>query len=312
MVTLQRAKRNEELQNTPELRPMLMKTCVPRQRSTGSTARAHIPVNESTELLDMRLNELNISTSFLSSLHCDESSSESSSSIVGADATHGMGGVVQCDDTADVSADGPRPADTRQFVLERIGDMLDSGLLSDNEAMDAIALAMLNDNTYDLMSCLVRSRNTLDGQSTFLKMWLKTQNRTGHNVSDMEPSRIAPPPLHVSYRTLSDEPEVIRPRPVYHAELPAAKPSELVFPPAPAASPPLMPIALQFADGSPCPSPIPWSGRGPTPSILMSNTPASIILKRATSTPSTGDSAARLVFGPMRIRSTASSDEGGV
>jgi hypothetical protein len=275
---------------------------------------------EPTSFLEKRIRDLNISTSFVSSGPSSDTSSDCGDiqalrypavtrglSRMGSRVSfHGKVDAVSVHDQTECRASDQIIADIqpkkieacedklgsqimtsgkdskddlRQGVLEIVGDMLDSQLLSESEATEAVGQAMKSDNTYELMGCLLRSRKTLDGKAGFLRMWLRGQKSTA----------AAPPPIHAPYRTTSEEPELVKPRTNY----------ESFGRKIPSASPPLMPIALQFPDNSPCDSPT--DDRGPTPSILLSN-PPSIIVKRASSlTPSTGEpgGGARLVFSNM-------------
>ena len=251
------------------------------------------PTKEPVSFLEKRIRDLNISTSFVSSAGSGDSSGESPDSrpirrIIESRTLSRVDSCISLRANVGGEPSSPRSPivptvfeplhkpisaahERRQSVLESIGEMMDRTLLSDEEGTEAIGTAMKNDNTFELMLCLLNSRKTVEAQSAFLKMWLRSQRPVA------APKVLQP--LHAPYRTISDEPEMVRPRAV-NAVRPVSQP---------AASPPLMPIALQFGDGSsPCESPNACEGRGPTPSILMSN-PPSAILKEVSRTPSTGE-----------------------
>lgn len=247
------------------------------------------PTKEPVSFLEKRIRDLNISTSFVSSAGSGDSSGDSPDSrpsptdvkhrtLSRVDSCMSLRANVEGEPSSPPSPIVPTVCEPlhkpisaaherRQSVLESIGDMMDRTLLSDEEGTEAIGMAMKNDNTFELMLCLLKSRKTVDAQSAFLKMWLRSQR-------PMAAPKL-PQPLHAPYRTISDEPDMVRPKAVNAVRLVSQ----------PAASPPLMPIALQFGDGSsPCESPNACEGRGPTPSILMSN-PPSAILKGVSRTP---------------------------
>ena len=125
--------------------------------------------------------------------------------------------------------------DDRQFVLERVGLMLDGALLSESETKEAIGLAMKADGTYMAMKSLMCSRSTLKSQSMFLKLWLQT----------VLPHQPSPSPIN----------RLLKPKAVYHRGLSEETTCgdegishSISFhrPSFPSTSPPLVPIALQF------------------------------------------------------------------
>jgi hypothetical protein len=130
--------------------------------------------------------------------------------------------------------EAPLPrVDVRQSVLETIGDLLDGSLISPEEASSAITLAMSPDATFERIDILLRSRKSLDGKGAFLRLWLR-----GRGV-ECEPSPI---PVHAApCRTLSDELDADRRLVRSQSNL------RLEF--VPSASPPLVPLSLNF--GSP-------------------------------------------------------------
>ena len=129
----------------------------------------------------------------------------------------------------------------RQFVLEKIGMMMDDELLSESETGDAISLAMKPDSTFEAMKSLLNSRTTLKAQSVFLKMWLGGRSSPSPIAHTSELFRPKPIYRGISQETTSGESsgEAILRSISFNQQ--AAMPSM---------SPPLVPISLQFGDRS--------------------------------------------------------------
>ena len=211
-----------------------------------------------SSLFAQKMRDMNISTSFISDAEDPESSTDEI--------------ISGC------------PIDSRQSVLEILGNMLDLNLLTESEAQQAVCLAMKTDNTYELMGSLLRARSaSIQAQSVFIKMWLR-----GFREDTKKPA------VKVLQRVTSQK----------------AIPIETVNP-----SPPLMPLSLHFSsdESSPLESPI-AERLAPTPSILLSEPFLGHFKKNSSSTASTLSPSPQLILTNMlavgRGESTSSDDCG--
>ena len=171
------------------------------------------------------MKDMNISTSFLSDAEDPESDDTSENSNVEVSNTVILASSPEIVPHQKITEPlVTEKKDSRQCVLELVGKMLDSKLLNEPEAGQAVCLAMRNDNTHELMATLLRARSSIQAQSVFLKMWLAGFREEKHKVTVLQ-----------------------------------RFPTEAVNP-----SPPLMPLSLHFSDASPLESPIAKIDRTPS------------------------------------------------
>lgn len=180
--------------------------------------------------LSQRIRDMNISTSFISD---PDAESASSSPKLAEKRPHARSFTGTTSLICSKPSAIPQPMDKRQAVLECIGTMLDEQAISEAEASTAIGLSMLEGGTHERIFALLESRKTMAGKSAFLRLWLRTLSKPSELI---EPSPI---PLQAP----SDESDFMRPL------MRSQSNCNLEILPIP--SPPLVPVALNFADGSP-------------------------------------------------------------
>jgi hypothetical protein len=165
--------------------------------------------------ITQRIRDMDISTSFVSEC-CSDTSSPTNATAIPKPSL-----PINRAPSFERSQPQAESVCKRQEVLEAIGEMLDANLISDEEASSSITLAMQANDTFDRMAVLLSSRRTLEGKSSFLRLWLR-----GMRCPEPSPSL--------------DDSEIQRPL--------ARSRSNCNLEIMPIPSPPLLPVSLNFAD----------------------------------------------------------------